>query len=542
MRIGMKVRVGGSRFGPPVCQVAESGLILLPSHSGLARHMNPGSEAAMDGSFFVGGAASALISNARIFDGSGRASFPGELIVRGDRIVAVGRPGSLELDSGLREMDMGGAAVAPGFIDAHTHDDRIVLDNPAMVPKVSQGVTTVVVGNCGISLVPVLFDCDPPPPMNLLGGREAYEFPTMKSYAERLASAKPSVNVVALIGHSALRLAAMGDISRRATDSEADAMRRLARECMENGASGFSTGLFYPTNEAADADEVVAVAQEFSGAGGVYATHMRDESAAVMSSINESAETSSRARIPLVISHHKCAGVDNWGRTAETVRFLERLSRDIPVNFDVYPYTAGSTNLREDLVTDRIRIMVTWSRAHPEERGRDLADIADDWGVSLLDAARRLQPAGAIYFQMREDDVQRVMKSELSMIGSDGLPHDEHPHPRLWGTFPRVIGKYARELELFPMETAIRKMTGLTAEVFGLSDRGRIAPGCAADLVVFDPDRIRDTATYDDPKRRAEGIVSVMVNGSLVLENGEATGAGTGRLLTGRRSWSRRRN
>ena len=317
-------------------------------------------------------------------------------------------------------------------------------------------------------------------------------------------------------------------------------MRRLAEECMENGATGFSTGLFYPTNEAADTSEVASVALAFADRCGVYATHMRDESHAVVESIREAVGASAEARIPLIVSHHKCAGVENWGRTIETVKLLEQFSQDMPVNFDVYPYTAGSTNLRDDLVTDTIRIMVTWSKSHPEAKGRDLADIADEWGVSLLDTARRLQPAGAIYFQMREDDVQRVMKSELAMIGSDGLPHDEHPHPRLWGTFPRVLGKYARELQLFPVEQAIHKMTGLTADVFGLRDRGRIAVGCAADIVVFDPEKIIDTATYENPKSRSEGVHMTIVNGETVYANGEATGAAAGRLITGRRKWAGR--
>ena len=483
---------------------------------------------------------STLFRNALIFDGTGRAPVHGEVAIVGDTISSVGRLGLHSKSNYASLVDLDGAAIAPGFIDAHTHDDRAVIDCPEMTPKVSQGVATVVIGNCGISLVPVLFEDEPPPPMNLLGDRGAYEFTSMKAYSRRLKLRKPSVNVVALIGHSALRLAAMDDPGRRANSEEIVAMRRLAAECMENGASGFSTGLFYPTNEAADIGEVADVATTFADRGGVYATHMRDESSFVVESIREAAGTSAEARIPLIVSHHKCSGVENWGRTKETVKLLEQFSRDMPVNFDVYPYTAGSTNLRDDLVTDEIRIMVTWSKSHPEASGRALAEIAEEWGVPLLDAARRLQPAGAIYFQMREDDVQRVMKSRLSMIGSDGLPHDEHPHPRLWGTFPRVLGKYARELKLFPIEQAIHKMTGLTADVFGLRNRGRIAVGGAADLVVFDPEKIIDTATYENPKSRSEGVHMTIVNGKTVFANGEATGAASGRLLTGRRKWAGR--
>ena len=488
----------------------------------------------------MGSACATLFCNALIFDGTGRPPFHGEVAVVGDKIVSVGELGQHPKSDYPDLVDLDGSAIAPGFIDAHTHDDRAVIDTPEMTPKVSQGVATVVIGNCGISLVPVLFEDEPPPPMNLLGGPEAYEFTSMEAYSRRLDSGRPNVNVVTLIGHSALRLAVMDDIGRRATSEEVASMCRLADECMDHGATGFSTGLFYPTNEAADVSEVASVALAFANRRGVYATHMRDESLAVVESIREAVGTSAEARIPLIVSHHKCAGVENWGRTTETVKLLEQFARDMPVNFDVYPYTAGSTVLRDDLVTDKIRIMVTWSKSHPEANGCDLADIADEWGVSLLDAARRLQPAGAIYFQMREDDVRRVMKSELAMIGSDGLPHDEHPHPRLWGTFPRVLGKYARDLQLFPVEKAIRKMTGLTAEVFGLNDRGRIAVGCAADIVIFDPEKIMDAATYENPKSRSEGVHMTIVNGETVYADGEVTGAASGRLITGRRKWAGR--
>ncbi len=475
-----------------------------------------------------------LFRNALIYDGAGAPPFRGDVAVADGRIAAVG---ALSGVRAAREVDLKGRALAPGFIDAHTHDDRILLDAPEMTPKLSQGVTTVVAGNCGISLAPVTFEGDPPAPMNLLGGREAYGFPTFAAYAAALAAARPAINAVALIGHSALRLATMKDIRAPASADEIAAMRALAKAAMAEGASGFSTGLFYPTNAGATDAEVAAVGAAFAEAEGVYATHMRDETVNVLDSIEESVGTARAARLPLVISHHKCAGVANWGRTTETLPRIEAAARAQPVNVDVYPYAAGSTNLRADLVTSDFRIMITWSKAHPAARGRDLADIAAEWGVSLDEAARRLDPAGAIYFQMDEADVRRVMSSEVAMIGSDGLPHDDHPHPRLWGTFPRVIGRYARDLGLFPVETAVRKMTGLPAEVFGLSDRGRIAVGMAADLVAFDPATILDRATYDAPTAPSAGIEMVMVNGAVAFENGAATGARAGALLKGRRAW-----
>lgn len=475
-----------------------------------------------------------VFRNAAIFDGSGAPPFTGDLAIDGDRITAMGPAGSI--GAGHVEHDLRGKALSPGFIDAHTHDDRIVLDAPTMRPKISQGVTAVVVGNCGISLAPVTFPGEPPAPMNLLGGREAYQFPSFAAYADAVAKAAPSINVAALVGHSALRLATMASVGSKASRDEIAAMQALADEAMAHGAIGISTGLFYPTNAAADLDEVAQVASRFAQHGGVYATHMRDEFDRVLDSIDETVATAKQARIPLVVSHHKCAGPHNWGRTCETLPKLEAAAVAQPVNLDVYPYTAGSTNLRADLVTADYRIMISWSRPHPEMQGRDLADIAAGWGVDLHEAARRLDPAGAIYFQMDEADVRRVMSSPLAMIGSDGLPHDTHPHPRLWGTFPRVLGRYARDLGLFPLETAIHKMTGLPARVFGLPDRGRLAPGCFADLTIFDPRTVIDRATYDAPLLPSEGIELVFVNGVLSFAADAATEARgrAGRLIGGR--------
>jgi N-acyl-D-amino-acid deacylase len=474
-----------------------------------------------------------VFRSALIFDGSGTPPFAGELAIRGDLIAAVGPPGTIPPDTAEEEHDLRGLAIAPGFIDVHTHDDRIILDSPAMLPKVSQGVTTVVTGNCGISLAPVIFRDEPPPPMNLLGGAEAYTFPTFASYAAAVAKAAPSVNVAALVGHSALRLATMGDVERKASEGEVAAMLALADEAMANGAIGFSTGLFYPPNAAADVDEVSRVAARFAEKGGIYATHMRDEFDRVLDSIDETLLTARKARIPVVISHHKCAGPKNWGRTRETLPKLEAAASAQPVNLDVYPYSAGSTNLRADLVSAEYRIMITWSRPHPEMNGRDLGAIAAEWRCDLKEAARRLDPAGAIYFQMEESDVRRVMSSSLAMIGSDGLPHDDHPHPRLWGTFPRVIGHYARDLGLFPMERAIHKMTGLPARVFKLERRGHLQPEYFADLVIFDPSTIIDRATYDFPCERAAGVKRVFVNGRLSFAEHEGAIAGAGRLIGG---------
>lgn len=477
-----------------------------------------------------------VFRNALIYDGGNTRPVPGEVAIAGERIVAVGGPASIPPGSGAEEHDLAGKAIAPGFIDTHTHDDRIVLDGPDMLPKISQGVTTVVTGNCGISLAPVTFTGEPPAPLNLLGGKEAYQFPAFADYARAIGETVPGVNVAALVGHSSLRLATMADITGKASDAEISAMLEHVDEAMDHGALGLSTGLFYPTNAGADMDEVARVAGRFAERGGVYATHMRDETEHVLDSIAESLTTAERADIQLVISHHKCAGVDNWGRTKETLPAIAEAANHQPVAIDAYPYSAGSTNLRLDLVSDEYRIMVAWSRPHPEASGRDLADIARDWNVDLKEAARRLDPAGAIYFLMNEDDVRRVLSFPLTMIGSDGLPHDSHPHPRLWGTFPRVIGHYARDLGLFPIETAIHKMTGLSASVFKLEGRGMIAEGNFADLVIFDPETVIDRATYDAPHQYSNGIDTVFVNGRQSWQAGATTVNRAGRLIGGNRA------
>ena len=476
-----------------------------------------------------------VFRSARIIDGTGGPSYIGDVAVLGDQITAVEPIGVIPANAGANEIDLEGLALAPGFIDAHTHDDRIVLDAPEMLPKISQGVTTVVVGNCGISLVPVQFAEAPPPPMNLLGGPEAYQFPTFAAYADAIASARPSINVAALVGHSALRLAVMDDISGKANTDEIALMAEKLIEAMRHGAVGWSTGLFYPTNAGSDADEVAQLGRRVAQYGGVYATHMRDEFENVLDSIDESVATAKAAGTPLIISHHKCAGVENWGRTTQTLPKIEAAACDHKINFDVYPYAAGSTNLRADLVTNTYPIMIAWSRPYPEMTGRYLIEIAEDWGLDLDVTAERLQPAGAIYFQMDEADVRRVLSSPLSIIGSDGLPHDDHPHPRLWGTFPRVLGHYARDIKLFSLETAVHKMTGKTAAVFGLTNRGTLEAGKFADLVAFRPEEVLDLATYERPTVPSRGISWVMVNGVMSFSPDAPQGGRAGRLISGNR-------
>ncbi len=468
-----------------------------------------------------------LISGATLIDGSGAPARRADVGVRDGRIAALG---DLAGAAARSRIEAAGLALAPGFIDSHTHDDRLALSDPAMTPKLSQGVTTVVTGNCGVSLAP-LAGREPVAPLNLLGGREWYRFATVGEYLEALAAAAPAVNVVPLCGHTTLRAQVMPDLGRAATATELAAMERLLDEALEAGCVGLSTGLAYPPAQAAPTDEVVALARVAAARGGIYATHMRDEREGVLESLRETLEIGRRAGVAVVISHHKASGRAAWGLTRETLALIAEARARQTVDLDCYPYTAGSTVLMADWVGFAERVLVTWSRAHPEHAGRDLAAIRAEWGCGVEEAVARLSPAGAIYFMLDEADLERVLAFEDTMIGSDGLPHDAHPHPRLWGTFPRVLGRYARERGLLGLEEAVRRMTAVPARVYGLPDRGLVREGAVADLVLFDPERVIDRASYEHPCEPAAGIEAVIVAGEPAWRAGQPTGARKGRVL-----------
>ncbi|BAV72828.1 N-acyl-D-amino acid deacylase family protein [Pseudomonas chlororaphis subsp. aurantiaca] len=469
-----------------------------------------------------------LIRNALVIDGSDRPAYPADVALLDGRIARIG---DLQGARATEEIDAAGQVLAPGFIDVHTHDDTVVIRQPQMLPKLSQGVTTVIVGNCGISASPVSLRADPPDPMNLLGSQAAFVYPRFRDYRDAVDAAQPAVNVAALIGHTALRSNHLDDLYRTATADEIAAMREQLRASLEDGALGLSTGLAYASAFSAETDEVLQLAEELSAFGAVYTTHLRSEFEPVLEAMDEAFLIGRQAKAPVIISHLKCAGAGNWGRSPQLLASLEQAAKDHPVGCDCYPYAASSSTLDLKQVTDAFRITITWSTPHPELGGRDLMDIATEWGTTLLDAARRLQPAGAVYYGMDEADVRRILSHPLSMIGSDGLPEDPFPHPRLWGAFPRVLGHFSRDLGLFPLHTAVHKMTGLSAARFGLKQRGEIREGHWADLVLFDPARVRDVADFKSPQQAAEGIEGVWVNGVRSYAEGQANGRRHGRFL-----------
>src|SRR5436190_1656412 len=389
-----------------------------------------------------------LLRGGTVIDGTRAPRFDADVGMAHGRIAAIG---DLAGRSARQTIDATGKIVAPGFIDSHTHDDQALLSQPDMSFKVSQGVTTVVAGNCGISIAPLEPDSPLPSPLDLLDAGARSRFATFADY--------------------------------------------------------------------------------FGERGGLYVTHMRDEANKVMDALDETFRIGRELDVPVVVSHHKVQNVPNFGRSQVTLPHIRAAMQCQCVALDCYPYTAGSTMIRTDRGMLEGRVLIASSQPHPECAGRDLADIAREWNVDKDEAARRLQPGSAIYFLMDEGDVQRILAFDETMIGSDGIPVGTKPHPRLWGTFPRVLGHYSRDVGLFPLETAVWKMTGLTARNFGLAGRGTLAVGQAADVVVFDAAAIRDTATYEAPTSPAEGIDAVIVNGVVAWRDGRHSGARSGRVL-----------
>jgi N-acyl-D-amino-acid deacylase len=472
-----------------------------------------------------------VLRNATVIDGTRAPRYRADIGVRNGRIEKIGL---LEKEKAAADIDASGKIVAPGFIDAHTHDDRLMLSAPEMAPKVSQGVTTVVAGNCGVSLAPAPRGMPSPvtPPLDLMDDEGGwFRFPTFRSYVEELKSHPAATNCALLVGHTMLRVQTMGDTERPASPAEIRKMRDMMEEALAACAIGVSTGLYYEPARAAPTEEVIEVCRPLTARQGLYCTHMRNEAEGVLDSLEETFRIGRELGVAVVVSHHKLAGKPNHGRSAETLPFIEKAMRAQRIGLDCYPYCASSTILSFSRVGPASKVLVTWSKPHPEFSGFDLKDISKKLAMGIEETVKELLPAGAIYFSMDENDVQRILGFEHTMVGSDGLPHDAAPHPRLWGTFPRVLGFYSRQLNLFPLETAVHKMTGLTARTFGLAGRGVLKEGFAADMVVFDAAEVDEAATFARPIQPARGIDTVIVNGAAVWKDGKPTGARPGKVL-----------
>ncbi|WLW58872.1 D-aminoacylase [Achromobacter aegrifaciens] len=469
-----------------------------------------------------------IVAGATLVDGTGGPARQGDLAVHDGRIAAVG---NFAHPAGVPVIDAGGLALAPGFIDSHTHDDGYLLAHPDMLPKVSQGITTVVTGNCGISLAP-LAGTAIPQPLDLLGPAELFRFSSFRAWMDALRATPAAVNVAPLVGHTTLRVAVMDDTSRAADADERAAMRALLQEALDAGAFGVSTGTFYPPASAAPTDEIIDVCAPLRGRPGVYATHLRDEADHIVPAMEEALLIGRELDCRVVFSHHKLAGERNHGRSRETLDLISRAAATQAVCLDCHPYPATSTMLRLDRARLASRTMITWSKGYPEATGRDFSEVMAELGLDDEAAVARLAPAGAIYFLMDPADVGRIFSHPLTMVGSDGLPFDPHPHPRQWGTFTNVLRAMVREQRLLTLETAIHKMTGLAADQYGIGERGLLREGYHADLVLFDPATVTDVATFSAPIQASQGIQAVWVNGRQVWDGERTSAERPGQVLT----------
>jgi N-acyl-D-amino-acid deacylase len=481
------------------------------------------------------------IRDVSIYDGTGGEPFVGDVALAGAEIAGVGAVSGASRSI----VDGRGLAVSPGFIDVHTHDDFAAVIHPDMSFKSCGGVTTCVVGNCGMgaapwSLAKRMARSFHPQPLP--------EWTGYRGYLDLLEHHAPGVNIAALIGHGTARQAAMGSDNREPSAAEMQAMRDIVLEGLEAGAVGLSTGLIYDPGRYAATDEIVELASLMHGTGALYATHMRDEGVGLLGSVEEAISIGERAGVPVQISHHKASGRNAWGLVVKSLELIERAQqRGLDVHADQYPYTAGSTILsavyRDGALGGKglgglegDAVVIASAPGHREWEGRSVAQIATTMSCDANAAAERIlaQEPGAtvVIHTMCEEDVRTVMRHPSTMIGSDGLPTLEgKPHPRLYGSFARVIGRYAREQKLFSLSEAIHRMTGFPARKFGLADRGTLEAGKKADLVLFDPNAIVDCGTFEDPHRAPKGIAAVYVNGALAVKDGKASAARAGRVL-----------
>jgi N-acyl-D-amino-acid deacylase len=525
-----------------------------------------------------------LIRRATIIDGTGAGEFSGDAAIADGRFVAVAP--RLEGDS-VRSLDADGLALAPGFIDIHCHSDRYHIEHPDGEIKLRQGVTLEVVGNCGASLAPLAAERAREAVDHAVGGpgrfKGAVDWLGYGQYAAKVAAGRPAVNAMGLVGHGTLRIAAMGFAARPAGPAELARMEAMLDQAMAEGAAGMSSGLYYAPGLFASTDEVVALARVVARRGGYYATHLRNEAEGLLASLDEAIHIGRAAGAPVHISHLKAAGHRNWHLAEAAVARIEAArAGGLDVTVDVYPYFFSSTSLLAVIppwaldggiaallprLADpaaRARIAghirdglpgwenifhnAGWEKiilsacATADGRrleGRSVADIARDAGQDPCECALDIIAAegGAVSIiagSMNEDNVARFIGLPYAMIGSDGSPNEGKPHPRVYGTFPRVVRRFVRELKTLNLAEAVHKMTGMTAARLGLGTRGRIAVGATADAVLFDPERFADTATFDAPRSYPVGVRAVLVAGRLVLDGETATGERPGGFVRAR--------
>lgn len=528
-------------------------------------------------------ACSLLITNGRVIDGSGTPGLLANVAVEGDRIQAVG----LDLaGEAARTIDASGLIVTPGFIDIHSHSDFFLLNCPSAESKVRQGVTTEVVGMCGFSPAPV----GPGPRKtslermaSALGAHLETTWTHFAEFLEQLSRQPLGINVVPFVGHGALRLAGMGPDDRPVSSGDLRSMQDLLSEAMDAGAFGFSTGLVYPPSAYADTAEIISLARSMAARGGLYFSHIRGEAGTLEAAVAEAIEVGQSAGVPVEIAHIKAASKENWQRLDRAIALIDDARRvGVDVTADVYPYNFGSTmmvNLLPGWTQDggieallvrlgdnSTRARIVSECARPEDRWQTPSGIVE-WheiaiatcskreleGLTLAELAchRGQDPASAmleflleergavamIRFNQSEDNVVKALVHPCVMIGSDSIaltagpgPHRGRPHPRTYGTFPRVLGLYVRERKILSLESAVHKMTGMPAARLGLARRGLVKAGYIADLALVDPEAVRDRATFLDPHQYPDGIPYVIVNGQVVVDAGQPCRVAAGRI------------
>jgi N-acyl-D-amino-acid deacylase len=479
-----------------------------------------------------------VVRGGSIIDGTGAPPFRGDVGVVDDRIVAIG---DLSTAHAGVTVDAAGMVVAPGFIDVHAHEDVALLFDPTVFWKVRQGVTSLVVGNCGFGPAPHAHAIDEfaawwPDVRSVAGWTDHHD------YLRRVSNAGVSLNVAFLVGHGCVRSEAMGHVDRAPTDREMAAMRSRVEEGLAAGAVGMSTGLIYTPGRFADAAEIAVLARVVAASGGVYTSHIRDEGDFLVESVAEAIAIGVDAQLPVQLSHHKAYGPKNWGKVTQSLALVEAArAAGHDVSVDVYPYAVSATMLSALLdnemfdVVDGSAVRITSAPGFTHYEGRTIAELSGEWAVATVAAAERVVAdlglaAMVVVESMSEDDVTTVLRRPFTMIGSDGIMGPGTPHPRVFGTFPRVLGRYVRDGSL-TLADAVHRMTGLPADTFGLVDRGVVRTGAMADLVVFDADAIDDHSSYTDRTRTPTGIAAVIVNGRRVVVDGEHTGAGPGQVL-----------
>ena len=526
-----------------------------------------------------------VIINAHILDGSGSPWYEGSVAIMNGKIAEIGRIGT---PAAQRTIDAKGLIVAPGLIDLHSHSDFSLLADGKAESKIRQGVTTEIIGESG-SAGPVLGPAIPPLEKDLAAMGLKRTWGSLGEYFATIQKHGMAVNIASYVGSGQVRLDVMGNVNRAPTPAELDQMKALVDQAMSDGAIGLSSGLIYPPNAFAKTDELIELAKVAAGYGGIYTTHLRDEGDREPEALREAIEIGERGGLPVHILHFKMAAKQNWGKIGEMSAIIQSArDRGLDITADQYPYVAGMTGLKMVLPTkflegthqeviDRLknaaareeirRLIETgapgWENhvqgsggwhgvmvasvqqpANKQYEGKRMDDVAQMMGKEPIDALCDLLISEetfpyAIYFQMSESDVRAGLQEPWVGIGSDGsavnpeMKFIGRPHPRFYGTFPRVLGVYVREQKVIGLPDAIRKMTSLPAQITGLSDRGLLRPGMAADITIFDPATVADRATFEEPSQYPVGIPYVIVNGVVVVDQGKHTGALPGRVLCG---------